>query len=84
MSIELDVLKEVIDSMVDTVKKQLEGNIKPSMSKYEAISTLGTISALVINLYDKTEDESLRVEIWALKEESDNTLQKLMELSNYD
>lgn len=78
MFIQVDLLRKVIDEQVDTIKKQIEGSIQPTISKHEAIKELGTISALVIGLYDKLEDNELKAEVWSLKEEADNTFQKLV------
>ena len=81
MYIQVELLKKVIDAQVDTIKKQFQGTIQPTFSKYEALDKLGIISSIILGIYDKLEDSKLKEEVWSLKEEADNLYQELMELS---
>lgn len=56
--------------------------MEPSINKYEALRVLGTISSLVIGLYDRVEDEMLKEEIWQLKKKVDDLYQKLIDIFN--
>ncbi|MDI2587046.1 hypothetical protein OR571_07995 [Psychrobacillus sp. NEAU-3TGS] len=77
MSIEVTKLKEVIDQLVETIKKQLEGNTLVPLTENKAVRELGIIIAILTGLRDKTEDESLKEQIWSLKEEAADTFEKL-------
>lgn len=78
MTIEITLIKQAIDEMVDTIKEQLEVDMQPSISKYDAIRKLGAISEFVLGLYDKLEDDNLKVQVWALKANADDMYQELM------
>lgn len=77
--IDVKLLKSVIVEQVNDLVEKLNGNMEPSINKYEALRALGTISSLVIGLYDRVEDEMLKEEIWQLKKEADDLYQKLMD-----
>lgn len=76
--IEVQLLKSVIEEQVSDIVQQLNGEMEPSITKHEALRELGAISALVIGLHDRIEDDALKEEVWKLKESSDDLFQKLM------
>lgn len=78
MNIEVKFLKEVIDEILATIQKKVNGDMIPCLSKYEAIRELGVISELVYSLLEKTEDANLQREFWAIREEIVTTTQKIM------
>lgn len=78
--IEVHLLESVIEEQVKDIVDQLNGNMKPTINKYEALKSLGTISSLVIGLYERIEDEALKEKVWQLKRTADDLYQKLMEI----
>jgi len=76
--IEVNLLRSVIEDQVKDIVKQLNGSLEPSITKFEALNSLGTISSLVIGLYDRIENEALKEEVWQLKKSADDLFQKLM------
>lgn len=78
--IEVHLLESVIEEQVKDIVDQLNGNMKPTINKYEALKSLGTISSLVIGLYERIEDEELKEKVWQLKRTADDLYQKLMEI----
>lgn len=76
--IEVNLLKSVIEGQVNNIEAQLNGKMLPTLTKYEALRELGSISSLVISLYDRIADENLKEEVWKLKESADDLYQKLM------
>lgn len=87
MTIKIEILKEVINSHVTDILRDLEGKnelIIPRISKYEAIDRLGLISSIVISLHDKVENQPLKDEIWELKNKSDKSIKKLLSLNEME
>ncbi len=78
--LEVKLIKIAIDSQVATIQEKLNGAMLPTLSKYEALRELGTISALVIGIYDQIEDDVLKEQVWQLKAGADNLYQQLMDL----
>lgn len=82
MNIDISLIESAIDNMISTTTEQMNGKCEPGLSKNEAITKLGTISALVLYLYDevKTKNECNEVieKVWKLKEKSDILSSKLM------
>lgn len=76
--IEVKLLKSAIEEQVNDIVERLNGKMEPSITKYDALRALGTISSLIISLYDRIEDETLKEEVWNLKGKSDDLYHKLM------
>ncbi|MEJ1517297.1 hypothetical protein R3O67_29235 [Bacillus cereus] len=79
MKIDIQILKDSINEQLQAINEGLSGKIEPSLSKFDAINQLGTISAIVLGMYQKVENESehFKEEIWNLKKESDTLIEKL-------
>jgi hypothetical protein len=77
MTIRIEDLKAVIDSLIKDILSQLSGKMYPKIDERVAVAKLGGISALCIELSDKVEDPELKKQIWTLKKESDEQLEKL-------
>ncbi|MDA1675083.1 hypothetical protein [Bacillus cereus group sp. TH152-1LC] len=79
MQIDIQILKDSINEQIQAINDGLSGKITPNLNKFDAINQLGTISAIVLGMYQKVENESedFKEEIWNLKKESDTLLSKL-------
>ena len=83
MNISINFIEKAINKEVENILGQMKGNIEPRISRREAISKLGTISSLVLNLYEQSKNNQFNDEelekIWNLKVDSDKSLQILFE-----
>ncbi|WP_054029150.1 hypothetical protein [Bacillus sp. FJAT-28004] len=70
----------IVDNLVKDTLSQLSGDLHPKIDKSVARVKLGQISALCIGLSEKVEDSELKEQIWALKKESDEYLEKLFDM----
>lgn len=85
MNINIELLKEAIDHNVKNIIEKMQGELHPTLTKHEAVEHLGVISAIVISLFEKAREnekenysEDMLREIWDLKKESDNLIEKLI------
>ncbi|MEG1482888.1 MAG: hypothetical protein RSA57_03725 [Cetobacterium sp.] len=85
MNIKIALIENSISNVVSTTLEQLKGVIEPTISEEEAIIKLGTISEVVLTLYDQAKKNNINDDvleyIWELKRESDTNLQILFEKS---
>ncbi|MCU7667216.1 hypothetical protein [Bacillus thuringiensis] len=79
MKIDIQILRDSINEQLQAINDGLSGKITPSLSKFDAINQLGTISAIVLGMYQRVENENedFKKEIWDLKRESDTLIDKL-------
>lgn len=79
MKIDIQILKDSINEQIQTINDGLSGKIIPSLGKFDAINQLGTISSIVLVMYQRVENENedFKKEIWDLKRESDTLIEKL-------
>ncbi|APH16520.1 MULTISPECIES: hypothetical protein [Clostridium] len=83
MDIKISLIENSINKIVSTALEQMEGTIKPTISKREGIVKLGTISEFILTLYEKAKENGINdnelEKIWDLKRKSDDNLQMLFE-----
>jgi hypothetical protein len=77
MQLDINLLKNAINTEIESINESYEGKQLPTIDKFEAISRLGTLSALVITMYENVEEQGLKDEIWNLKKPSDLLIEKL-------
>lgn len=77
MELDTNLLKNAINTEIESINESYEGKQLPTIDKFEAISRLGTLSALIITMCENVEDQALKDEIWDIKKPSDILIEKL-------
>ncbi|MEK5209604.1 hypothetical protein [Psychrobacillus sp. FSL H8-0510] len=67
MNIKSEILKDVIDGMLSDLQMKANGVMKPTLSQKEALRELGVILELVCSLHEKIGNNTLKSEIWVMR-----------------